>query len=77
MAESFNYISFGNWENVEGNVEVVSMLRRRMFEYTPSDIEKRLEGLDAAATAFLETLPTFLCTEIMQAGDDVANLPRT
>ena len=74
MAESFNYISFGNWENVEGNVDVVTMLRGRMFEYTPSDIEKRLEGLDSAAIAFLETLPTFLCSEIKPAGDAVSML---
>ncbi|MEI4264180.1 hypothetical protein [Roseovarius sp. D0-M9] len=60
MVESFNYISFGNWENVEGNVDVVTMLRGRMFEYTPSDTEKRLESLDDDAIAFLETLPTFL-----------------
>ncbi|MFY1709845.1 FRG domain-containing protein [Tritonibacter scottomollicae] len=74
MAESFNYISFGNWEKVEGNVDVVSMLRGRMFEYTPSDTEKRLENLDVDATTFLETLPTFLCSEIKPTGNAVSML---
>ncbi|WP_065335277.1 FRG domain-containing protein [Tritonibacter mobilis] len=74
MAESFNYISFGNWEEVEGEVDVVTMLRGRMFEYTPSDTEKRLENLDVDATAFLETLPTFLCSEIKPAGNAVSML---
>jgi hypothetical protein len=54
-------MSFGNWEYVEGNVDVVTMGRGRMFEYTPSDTEKRLESLDSTAIAFLEKLPTFLC----------------
>ncbi|MBP0615921.1 FRG domain-containing protein [Jiella sp. KSK16Y-1] len=35
-----------------------------MFEYTPADTEKRLESLDQKSVAFLETLPTFLCSEI-------------
>lgn len=74
MAENFNYISFGNWEKVEGNVDVVTMLRGRMFEYTPSDTEKRLENLDVDATAFLEELPTFLCSEIKPAGNAVSML---
>lgn len=69
MAEAFNYISFGNWEYVEGVVDVISMGRGRMFEYTPPDTEKRLESLDSTALAFLEKLPTFLCSEIKQGGD--------
>ena len=72
MAEIFNYISFGNWEIVEGNVDDVSMRRGRMFEYTPSDIEKRLEGLDTDAIGFLESLPTFLCSEIKQTKDSIS-----
>ncbi|WP_340115559.1 FRG domain-containing protein [Pelagibius sp. 7325] len=72
MGESFNYISFGNWERVEGEVDVITMSRGRMFEYTPSDTEKRLEGLDPAAISFLETLPTFLCSEIKRSGDSVS-----
>ena len=74
MAESFNYISFGNWEYLEGNVDNVTMGRGRMFEYTPSDTEKRLESLDGAAIAFLEKLPTFLCSEIKPSGDAVSML---
>lgn len=69
MAESFNYISFGNREYVEGDINVVSMARGRMFEYTPSDTAKRLESLDATAIIFLESLPTFLCSEIEWTGD--------
>ncbi|NKX74827.1 FRG domain-containing protein [Rhodobacteraceae bacterium R_SAG3] len=40
-----------------------------MLEYTPSDIEKRLESLDADAIGFLESLPTFLCSEIASAAN--------
>lgn len=74
MADSFNYISFGNWEKIEGKVDVVNMSRGRMFEYTPPDTEKRLEGFASAAIAFLETLPTFLCSEVKFKGDDVSML---
>jgi hypothetical protein len=35
-----------------------------MFEHTPLDTAKRLEGLDASAISFLTDLPTFLCSEI-------------
>lgn len=72
MGDNFNYISFGNWEKVEGNVDVVIMGRSRMFEYTPSDIEKRLEGLDPTAITFIEKLPTFLCSEVKSTGDAVS-----
>ncbi|OIQ23721.1 MAG: FRG domain-containing protein [Alphaproteobacteria bacterium MedPE-SWcel] len=74
MAENLNYISFGDWETVEGNVDVITMLRGRMFEYTPPDTEKRLEGLASAAIAFMETLPTFLCSEVKSSGDAVSML---
>ncbi len=74
MAETFNYISFGNWEYIEGNVDDITMGRGRMFEYTPSDTEKRLESLDNTAITFLEKLPTFLCSEIKTRGDAVSML---
>ncbi|MDF2619079.1 MAG: hypothetical protein K0S00_1738 [Xanthobacteraceae bacterium] len=74
MAEAFNYISFGNWEYIEGNVDDITMGRGRMFEYTPPDTEKRLESLDNTALAFLEKLPTFLCSEIKSGGDAVSML---
>ncbi len=45
-----------------------------MFEYTPTDTEKRLVDLDAAAIAFLETLPTFLCSEVASSEDGVSML---
>ena len=75
MAESFNYISFGDWECVEGQVGVVTMGRGRMFEYTPPDTGKRLESLDSTAIAFLEKLPSFLCTEVRSTDDgDVVSM---
>jgi hypothetical protein len=68
MSESFNYIAFGNREYVEGMVGVIEMSRGRMFEYTPTDVEKRLEDLGPTSIAFLEKLPTFLCSEISRSG---------
>lgn len=64
MADAFNYISFGNREYIEANIENVEMSRGRVFEYTPPDIATRLEALDQESIAFLEKLPTFLCSEI-------------
>lgn len=64
MAENFNYIAFGHREYVEGDLGVIEMSRGRMFEYTPTDIEKRLESLDTTSVDFLEKLPTFVCSEI-------------
>lgn len=61
---NFNYIAFGNWDYVQGDVDVIAMDRGRMFEYTPSDLEKRVERFDSAAISFLEKLPTFLCSEV-------------
>lgn len=74
MVESFNYISFGDWEYLAGGVDAVTMSRGRMFEYTPPDTEKRLENLDPTALAFLETLPTFLCSEIKPTSNAVSML---
>lgn len=74
MVESFNYLSVGNWAYLEGNIDTVTMGRGRMFEYTPSDIEKRLERLDSTAVAFLEKLPTFLCSEIKSSGNAASML---
>jgi hypothetical protein len=68
VSENFNYIAFGNKEYVEGVVDVIEMSRGRMFEYTPTDIEKGLESLGPEAIAFLEKLPTFVCSEIDRSG---------
>jgi FRG domain len=68
MSECFNYISFGNKEYVEGVGDIIGMNRGRMFEYTPTDIEKRLEQLGPTSINFLEQLPTFLCSEIDSSG---------
>jgi hypothetical protein len=70
--KNFNYISIGNWRIFDNEVKDTSMWRGRMFEYTPSDIEKRLEGLNTAAVSFLKTLPTFLCSEIDETRDSVS-----
>lgn len=40
------------------------MSHGRMFEYTPVDIEKRLENLRSDALQFIDRLPTFVCSEI-------------
>ncbi|MFL5294965.1 MAG: FRG domain-containing protein [Phenylobacterium sp.] len=64
MPDHFNYISFGNWDYVTKADGVIEMNRGRMFEYTPTELEKRLEALEPPSVAFLETLPTFLCSEI-------------
>ncbi|WP_419321100.1 FRG domain-containing protein [Caulobacter sp. ErkDOM-E] len=66
MADNFNYIAFGDMGYVADADGPIAMSRGRMFEYTPTDIEKRLEGLDPTAIAFLEQLPTFLCSELAQ-----------
>lgn len=74
MAEHFNYISHGDRDLIEGAVEAISMGRGRMFEYTPTDTEKRLASLDPAAVTFLASLPTFICSEIAPGGEGVSML---
>lgn len=64
MLENFNYISFGNRSWLAEDDTLIEMGRGRMFEHTPTDTEQRLVGLDGPALAFLEKLPTFLCSEI-------------
>ncbi|CAN7318496.1 FRG domain-containing protein [Caulobacter sp. LjRoot300] len=72
MPENFNYISFGSREYVEGITDSIAMNRGRMFEYTAIDLEKRLESLEAISITFLETLPTFVCSEIWRTDDAAA-----
>lgn len=74
MTEHFNYISIGNRDYLEEVVDSIAMGRGRMFEYTPPDIQKRLEPLDTAAISFIERLPTFLCSEIGWAGEQISML---
>lgn len=64
MADNFNYIAFGDMDYVAQTDGPISMSRGRMFEYTPTDIQKRLEAIDDTAISFLERLPTFLCSEV-------------
>lgn len=74
VAESFNYIAFGNWDLVEGNVDHLMLGRGRLFEYTPTDTEKRLEALDPEAIDFIESLPTFLCSEVRLQNDQTVQM---
>lgn len=76
MPDHFNYIAFGDADYVAGVNDSIEMYRGRMFEYTPTDLEKRLEGLDDRSLAFLETLPTFLCSEASRIDDGVAMVVR-
>jgi hypothetical protein len=64
MSENFNYIAYGDWDRLLDENGTIEMSRGRMFEYTPTDIEKRLEDLSPDAITFLEQLPTFFCSEI-------------
>lgn len=50
------------------------MNRGRMFEYTPTEIEKRLAALDGPAIACLGILPTFLTSEIIASGEGYSML---
>jgi hypothetical protein len=61
MDENFNYISITRRDYIKDDMEV---FRSRMFEFTPVDIEKRLEPLNMGAITFLKELPTFVCSEI-------------
>lgn len=67
MSESFNFIAFGSREYLEEEGGSIEMNRGRMFEYTPTDIEKRLEDLGPTSIAFIEKLPSFLCSEISRS----------
>jgi hypothetical protein len=64
MAETFNYISFGNRDAIPEGDGRISMSRGRMFEYTPDAVAAALQGLSDNALRYLEKLPTFLCSEI-------------
>jgi hypothetical protein len=76
MPDHFNYISFGDAAYVAGADGPIEMYLGRMFEYTPTELEKRLEGLEARSRAFLETLPTFLCSEAYRTDDGLAMVVR-
>lgn len=64
----FNYISFYKKEKISGETSNLSMSLDRILEYTPKDISNRLSGLDSSSLDFMESLPTFLCSEIDNAG---------
>lgn len=74
MTENFNYIAFGSREYIEESGGLVEMNRSRMFEYTPVEVEKRLERLDKSTIEFIESIPTFLCSEIEQGRNSAVML---
>lgn len=67
MTEHFNYIAYGGGEYLQDANTELGMSRGRMFEYTPVDIEKRLENLRSDALQFMDKLPTFVCSEISKS----------
>lgn len=66
MSENFNYISITDKTYVNDNMTI---LRGRLFEFTPVGIEKQLEGLGDKSVTFLKSLPTFVCSEIESHAD--------
>ena len=61
MSGNFNYISITDKASIKDHMTI---LRGRLFEFTPVGIEKRLEGLGKQSVEFLKSLPTFVCSEI-------------
>lgn len=74
MSETFNYIAFGNRAYIKGDEAGTGMRRGRILEYTPTEIEKRLAALDERASTYLESLPTFLASEISASGQGYSML---
>jgi len=72
MPDHFNYISFGNVDYLTRPDGSIEMSRGRMFEYTPTELEKRLEALDVQSQRYLAALPTFLCSEAYRSDDRIA-----
>jgi hypothetical protein len=66
MFRNFNYISITDKTRIN---DQMTILRSRLFEFTPVGIEKQLEGLGERAVTFLKSLPTFVCSE-MESGAD-------
>jgi hypothetical protein len=61
VSKKFNYISVTDKARIS---DTISILRGRLFEFTPVAIEKKLEGLGDKSINFLKSLPTFMCSEI-------------
>lgn len=66
MSGNFNYISITDKTRINDHMTI---LRGRLFEFTPVGIEKQLEGLSDKSVTFLKSLPTFVCTEIESDAD--------
>lgn len=66
MFGNFNYISITDKTRIN---DEMTILRGRLFEFTPVGIEKQLEGLDDESISFLKSLPTFVCSEMESDGD--------
>lgn len=67
MAKNFNYIAFGNRDNLNSLDGQISMGRGRMFEYTPTEISQGLLDLKIPSLKYLEGLSTLLCSEIFSS----------
>lgn len=66
MSGNFNYISITNKNRINDHMTI---LRGRLFEFTPVGIEKQLEGLSDKSVTFLMSLPTFVCSEMESDAD--------
>ncbi len=64
MTKSYNYIAFGNRDRLRNDNRDTSMIRGRMFEYTPSNISQGLSDLGGDSISYLESLLTLLCSEV-------------
>ena len=68
MGEHFNYVSYGAEGYLAKDIFDLSMSRGRRAVCAPVDMEKRLENLNTNSLAFMQQLPTFVCSEIGRAG---------
>jgi hypothetical protein len=57
------------WNVPIGEVNKDDFMLPRLFEYTPKDIEAKLQSLDAAAQEEICSLPTIFASELMWDGD--------
>ncbi|OUS22414.1 FRG domain-containing protein [Rhodobacterales bacterium 59_46_T64] len=69
MCAEFNYISVTDKTDIKDRMTI---LRGRLFEFTPAGIEKQLEGLGEKSVSFLKSLPTFVCSEMQRDADGVS-----
>jgi hypothetical protein len=66
LSGNFNYISKTDKTRINDHMTI---LRGRLFEFTPAGIEKQLEALGDKSVEFLKSLSTFVCSEIESDAD--------